>query len=408
MSEKLHTAPESQESELRYSHAETDYDTIRAVELQEIIDNPENVGFNFTNQHIVSPAIKSALSEVGERIESTKDDPIELAKLANELGLGSTQELLSRYENARQVEDAKIENMASMMDQIPDGASFRVHPFAPQSPFSLDHFRPGLESGEPSLDEDAIAQIAAMYEKSRSGDNPGELSVVLNSYTEERGGNTPESPEEIQAYADMCISFLEQLGLRETDGAGLCIELGNETNVDRHTQNFDGSLMFDKVDFADHADPIKYAHMYAKVASAIKARFPNVEVAIAGTAMFDEGYLNAVITEVLAESGGNKGLIDKISFHPYRTTLEEGATTFVDGKRISSDLNYDEQLDRMAALAAITDARFDVGEVSFSNEHGVSVDTIELHKNSAHAREHGLKSYTWPEDEILTYENPNN
>lgn len=166
--------------------------------------------------------------------------------------------------------------------------------------------------------------------------------------------------------------------------------------------------MFDKVDFADHADPIKYAHMYTKVASAIKARFPNVEVAIAGTAMFDEGYLNAVITEVLAESGGNKGLIDKISFHPYRTTLEEGATTFIDGKRISSDLNYDEQLNRMTALAAITDARFDVGEVSFSNEHGVSVDTIELHKNSAHAREHGLKSYIWPEDEILTYENPNN
>ena len=209
MSEDLHVAPESQESELRYSHAETDYDTIRAVELQEIIDNPENVGINFTNQYIVSPAIKTVLSKVGGRIEGNRGNPIELAKLANELGLGSTQELLSQYENARQEEDAKIKNMANMMDQIPDGASFRVHPFAPQSPFSLEHFRPGLESGEPSLDEDAIAQIVAMYEKSRSGDNPGELSVVLNSYTKERGGNTPDSPEEIQAYVDMCISFLE-------------------------------------------------------------------------------------------------------------------------------------------------------------------------------------------------------
>ena len=71
-------------------------------------------------------------------------------------------------------------------------------------------------------------------------------------------------------------------------------------------------------------------------------------------------------------------------------------------------ISFLEQLDRMAVLAAITDARFDVGEVSFSNEHGVSVDTIELHKNSAHTYEHGLKSYTWPEDETLTYENPNN
>ena len=124
--------------------------------------------------------------------------------------------------------------------------------------------------------------------------------------------------------------------------------------------------------------------------------------------MFDEGYLRTVIEGVLSESGGNKNLIDKISFHPYRSSVEEGAPTFIDGRCVDSDLSFDEQLEHMGALAALTDARWDVGEVSFSKEHGVSVDMAELHKNSAHARERGYKTCTWPETEILTYENPNN
>ena len=406
MSEQL-SHHEAQDG-LSYNRAETDYATIRAIEQQEIIDNPENVGFNLTNQHIVSPARRDAIKAVGEQIRQASNDPVELSRLANGFGFDSAQDFLSEYENIKFAEESKAEQISQMMDQLPDGASFRVHPYAPQSPFSLKNFLASSESGgQPTIDNEAIAQIGAIYEKVNAGDEPGELTVVLNSYTTERLGNLPESPEDIQAYADMCISFLSQLGLEESGGAGICIELGNETNVDRHTQNHDGSLMFDREDFADFADPAKYAHMYTLVASAIKERFPNVEIAVAGTAMFDEEYLSAVIDGVLAESGGNKDLIDKISFHPYRSTLEEGAPTFVDNKCVSSELSYEEQLQRMAALAARTNARFDVGEVSFSSQHGVSVNMQELHKNSKHAREHGLKTYTWPEEEILTYENPN-
>lgn len=418
MSERLRSH-ESQEEELRYSHEETDFAMIDAVEKQEVLDNPENVGLNITNQRLVDPTVMQQLAWANGIVKSAEEaeasfDPYEIIanKLNEERDEGKkikAEDIPELMKQAEVREAQKAENFRAEIESLPDGTSFRVHPFPPNSPFAMENCRKDTENGTRYVfDPIAMEQIEALYRKTNSGENPGELSIVLNSYTKERRGNIPEAPEEIQAYSEMCISFLNQLGLEASGGAGICIELGNETNVDRHTQNQDGSLMFDKVDFADHADPVKYAHMYTLVASAIKQQFPNVEIAIAGTAMFDEGYLRTVIEGVLSESGGNKNLIDKISFHPYRSSVEEGAPTFIDGRCVDSDLSFDEQLEHIAALAALTDARWDVGEVSFSKEHGVSVDMAELHKNSTHARERGYKTYTWPETEILTYENPNN
>lgn len=410
---------ESQEEELRYSSEETDYSMIEAVEKQEVLDNPENVGLNITNQHLIDPVVMQQLALARGIIREAEISDVKInpyAKIAEMLNEGSkdgkqysAEDIPGLMDRVESAEAQKAENFLKDVEALPDGTSFRVHPFPPNSPFSMENCRIDTENRTSYIfDPIAMEQIEALHKKASAGDSPGELSVVLNSYTAERGGNIPETPEEIQAYAEMCMSFLSQLGLEASGGAGICIELGNETNVDRHTQNRDGSLMFDKVDFADHADPVKYAHMYTLVASAIKQQFPNVEIAIAGTAMFDERYLRTVIDGVLAESGGNKDLIDKISFHPYRESVEEGAPTFLDGKCVDSGLSYNEQIEHIAALAALTDARWDVGEVSFSKEHGVSVDMVELHKNSAHAREHGYKTYTWPETEILKYENPNN
>ena len=418
MSERLHSH-ESQEDELRYSSEETDYSMIEAVEKQEVLDNPENVGLNITNQHLIDPVVMQQLALARGIIREAEISDVKFnpyAKIAEMLNEGSkegkqfsAEDIPGLMGQVEATEAQKAESFLKNIEALPDGASFRVHPFPPNSPFAMENCRVNAENRTSYVfDPIAMEQIEALHKKANAGDKPGELSVVLNSYTAERGGNIPETPEEFQAYAEMCTSFLSQLGLEASGGAGICIELGNETNVDRHTQNLNGSLMFDKVDFADHADAAKYAHMYTQVASAVKERFPNVEIAVAGTAMFDEEYLSAVINGVLAESGGNKGLIDKISFHPYRTNLEEGATTFVDGKRVESGLSYEEELSRMAELAALTDARFDIGELSFCSEeqHGVSVDMAELHKNSEHAREHGLKTYIWPECEILTYEKP--
>ena len=242
--------------------------------------------------------------------------------------------------------------------------------------------------------------MKAVYNKVNSGEKPGDLSVVMSPYDSERGGNLPETQEEIQAYSDMCLKFLEQMGFGPNAG-GICLELGNETNVDHSILGSNGEPMFTTEDFADRADPKKYAHMYKQVASVIKANYPNVKVSIAGTAMFDDKYLESVIKEV-----DNPDLIDKISFHPYRETVEEGAPTFENGRCVASPLSYEQQLKRMEELASMAGATCDIGEVSFSHEHGVSVDLVELQKNSAYATKYGNKTFIWPEVQILKFENP--
>ncbi len=161
--------------------------------------------------------------------------------------------------------------------------------------------------------------------------------------------------------------------------------------------------MFDRDGFAREVNPAKYAHMYVQVARKIKQKYPKVKVAIAGTAMFDEDYLGAVIDEVQAESSNDEHLIDKISFHPYRRTVHEGAPTFSGDQCVDSELSYEEQLEHMQALADRVGAAVDIGEVSFSSDYGKTVDMSELHKNSEHARQKGLKTYTWPQTQILKY-----
>ena len=392
-------SPNQLESGALYSHAETDFDTIRKQEQQEMIDNPETVGFNLTDDQFVSPRVKSILAEEAGLSEELGTEEAH-RQLSETYGIpaeaipGIVKEIAER-------ESSKVEHLSEMLDKLPDGVSFRVHPYAPESPFALEHCR--QEGGECHVDDTAIAQMKQVYEKVRSGDKPGELTVVMNAYTLERGGNTPETPEDIDAYAEMCIAFLDQMDLGESGGEGICLELGNETNVDKQVKNRDGSQMFPGEGFADQADPAKYAHMYVQVARKIKEKYPRVKVAIAGTAMFDDDYLGAVIDGVKAESSDDEHLIDKISFHPYRSTVSEGAPTFREHKCVDSPLSYEEQLMKMRMLAHVAGADLDIGEVSFSKEHGKSVDMAELHKNTEHARQNGLKTYTWPQTQILKY-----
>lgn len=398
------TIRESQESKLEYRREETDYDIISTIERDEMIQNPENVGFNLTGDQFINPSSLKTAAEAQALVESIGADAAfeQLSTKYNH----PAEELRQIYDTIVEREMSKVDKLQELLAEVPDGASFRIHPHAPNSPFSIENSRikeNGVEFF--SFDPIALEQMRAVYEKVNAGEKPGELTVVMSPYTKERGCNMPSTPEEIDAYANMCLSFLSQMGLEESGGAGICLELGNETNVDMNTINPDGSKMFGIPDgFADHVDPAEYTHIYTAVASKIKEHFPNAEVAIAGTAMFDEGYLRQVIEGVLEESGDNKSLIDKISFHPYRETVTEGAPTFKDNVRIPSELSYDEQCQRMSELAAMTDAKFDIGEISFSHKHGESVDMVELHANSEHAKEHGLKSYTWPEWQIIEYE----
>lgn len=391
---------ESQEANREYNRDETDYDVIRSIEQEEMLQNPENVGFNLTMDQLINPRRLGEIAVAQKLIEEVGEEAA-FSQLSEKYERPAS-EIQSVFESTINEEMSKLDNFKDYLNRLPDGVSFRVHPFAPFSPFSLENFRHSGEDGDYLYcDPIAIEQMKLVYEKVNSGEEPGDLSIVMNPYTNERGGNIPDTPEEIQAYSDMCLKFLEQMGL-DADAGGICLELGNETNVDHSTLGSNGEPMFKTVDFADHADPIKYAHMYSQVAATIKAKYPNVKVAIAGTAMFDEKFLESVIKEV-----NNPDLIDKISFHPYRETVDEGAPTYENGRCVDSPLSYEQQLKRMEELAEMAGATYDVGEASFSHAHGESVDMAELHRNSAEAKARCIKTYIWPETQILEYENPN-
>ena len=394
--ESIHST-ESQEVVREYNTHEQDYDTIDAIERDEMIQNPENVGFNLTNDQFISPRRMNEVSAAQHLIDEVGEEAA-FAQLSEKYGI-QPDKVRDIFESTIAEEMSKVDRLNDMLADLPDGVSFRVHAFAPFSPFSMEncrHEEDGVEFF--SFDPIALEQMRAVYEKVNSGEKPGDLTVVMNPFTSERGGNLPETPEDIQAYADMCLTFLGQMGFSENTG-GICLELGNETNVDRSTLDVHGQPMFNKEDFADKSDPAKYGHMYAKVSAAIKAKYPNVKVGIAGTAMFDDKYLEGVISAV-----NNPDLIDKLSFHPYRGSVEKGAPTFSDNACVDSPLNYEQQLARMQELADSVGATYDVGEVSFTHKHGESVDMNELHKNSADAKARGIKSYTWPERQILMYD----
>ena len=234
------TVRESQESKLEYRREETDYDTISAIERDEMIQNPENVGFNLTGDQFINPSSLKTAAEAQALVESIGADAAfeQLSTKYNH----PAEELRQIYDTIVEREMSKVDKLQELLAEVPDGASFRVHPHAPISPFSIENSRV-KENGVEffSFDPIALEQMQAVYEKVNAGEKPGELTVVMSPYTKERGCNMPSTPEEIDAYANMCLSFLSQMGLEESGGAGICLELGNETNVDMNTVNPDGS-----------------------------------------------------------------------------------------------------------------------------------------------------------------------
>lgn len=372
--------------------AVTDYDTVRARELGEMIKAPDVVGINLDSSDIVSPSNLRAIASV-----------------EGLLAKGQTMEDISAYFSSQYKRDISAEQLQSAIDfekgklttfdaevaSLPDGAKFRVHANGSQSPFVVPECVKTDENGneQVAFDEVAMKQIEILKEK--AGD--AGLTVVMNLWTNEKGGNVPNTPEDIKKYYLMCRAFVEQAGF--ADGKGLTLELGNETNVNRNTSD-NGFRPFDREEFGDSSSPEEYAEFYYQVASRLKSEFPELSLSLAGTAFYDKDYVEKVVNAVQAHE---EGLIDVISFHPYRSTVEGGTAEIVDNKKLESNLSFDEQFAEMKKIADAIGAEVTVGEVSFTKEWGKSINTTEQAKNTQKSRELGVTSYLWPGCQILKY-----
>ena len=195
----------------------------------------------------------------------------------------------------------------------------------------------------------------------------------------------------------MCREFIKQTGFE--NGKGLTLELGNETNVNRNTSD-NGYRPFDKEEFGDSSSPEEYADFYYQVANRLKGEFPELKLSLAGTAFYDKTYVEKVVSSV---QDREKGLIDVISFHPYRGDVEEGTAEIVNNEKKKSNLSFDEQFAEMKKIANAIGAEVTVGEVSFTKEWGKSINTIEQAKNARKSHELGTISYIWPGCQILKY-----
>ena len=370
----------------------TDYDTVRARELGEVIKSPDVIGLNLDSSSIVNPTILRGMSFVEKSLADGKTMEEISEHFSSQYGRPINPEQIQSVINS---EMRKLEIFDREIDSLPKGTKFRVHSSGPQSPFVVSECIRADGDGEKQVvfNEIAMKQIEKLKEK--TGDSG--LTVVMNMFSKENGANVPKTPEEIENYFFLFFTFINQAGFG--DGKGLTLELGNETNVNRNTSD-NGFRPFDKEEFGDSSSPEEYADFYYQVANKLKSEFPELKLSLAGTAFYDKEYVAKVVNSVQSRK---EGLIDIISFHPYRSTVEEGTAEIVNNRKQNSSLSFDEQFAEMKRIADTIGAEVTVGEVSFTKEWGKSVNTSEQVKNTQKSRELKTTSFIWPGRQILKY-----
>ena len=426
---------------------------IHDCEIDMVAENPDVLGYNIDSKLIIWPERRAQATKAKEFLDSGGD----IATLSEQFG--QPAELI---QEAISEELSKDELLDDTLSKLPEGAKFRITPHAPQSAFSVANSeRIVNKNGENRfrINSDAMMQVRKIREKAAGS----ELTVVMNQlHKGEDGKPTSNIPENPSDYISLCQSFVEQSGYSEQAGKGLVLELGNECNMSHES---DGPL-FKSEAFAESVDAEAYANFYFETAKALKASFPDVRLSLTGTAFYDYDFTKQVVDRIQAKKDADESLkdtkiIDVISFHPYRKTVESPTPFMSNGKglsesevrerskeyweSLSSDkkdvarseilsnlteeekaiasglsseeiessiaykayANFDRQLESLREIADQIGAEVTVGEISFyAGEWGESVDENEQEKNATHGREKGYTSLLWPGEQIVKHENP--
>ena len=432
-----------------------DLEQIHDCEIDMVAENPDVLGYNIDSKLIIWPERRAQAIKAKEFLDSGGD----IAILSEQLGQPA-----ERIQEAISEELSKDELLDDTLSKLPEGVKFRITPHAPQSAFSVANSeRIVNENGENRfhINSDAMAQVRKIREKAAGS----ELLVVMNQlHKGEDGKLTSNIPENPSDYISLCQSFIEQSGYSEQAGKGLVLELGNECNMSHES---DGHL-FKSEAFAESVDAEAYANFYFETAKALKASFPDIKLSLTGTAFYDYDFTKQVVDQIQSKKDADESLketklIDVISFHPYRHTVESPAPFISNGKTLSesevrerskeyweslssdkkdvvrdeilSNLteeekavtsglsseeiessiaykaydNFDCQLESLREIASQIGAEVTVGEISFyaeDQEWGESVDENEQEKNATHGREKGYTSLLWPGEQIVKHENP--
>ncbi len=426
---------------------------IHNCEIDMIAENSDVLGYNIDSKFIIWPERRTQAVKAKEFLDSGGD----MAVLSEQYG-----QPMERIQEAIEEELSKDELLDDILSKLPEGVKFRITPHAPQSAFSVANSeRIVNENGENRffINNDAMAQVRKIREKAAGA----ELLVVMNQlHKGEDGELTSNIPENSADYIALCRSFVEQSGYSEQAGKGLVLELGNECNMSHES---DGPL-FKSEAFAETVDAEAYANFYFETAKALKASFPDIKLSLTGTAFYDYDFTKKVVDQIQAKKDADellkdKKLIDVISFHPYRKTVESPTPFMSNGRGLSESevrersieywkslsddkksaigqtiisnltdeektivtklsgeelensiayrayASFDHQLESLREIADKIGADVTVGEVSFyAKDWGESVNENEQKRNANYGREKGYTSLLWPGEQIVKHENP--
>lgn len=427
---------------------------IHACEIEMITKNPDVLGYNIDSKFIVWPERRKMVADFRRGDEKS---------LAERFGVSE-----ERILEAVKEENSKADSLDDTLANLPEGTKFRINPHAPQSAFSVVNSEPIVDkNGEKRYHIDDVVMVQVKKIKAKAGDS--DLTVVMNQIWKYKDGNgkerlTSDIPKDASDYIALCKSFVEQSGYSEQAGRGLVLELGNECNMS-HESN---GPLFKTEAFAETVDTEAYADLYFETAKALKVSFPDIKLSLTGTAFYDYDFTRQVVDQIQTKKTADESLketklIDVISFHPYRHTVEGPAPFISNGRtlsepevrersmeyweslgdekkntikqtvldnlterekimaaRLSSEeiessvaykayANFDHQLESLRGIAGQVGAEVTVGEISFyaeDQEWGESIDENEQEQNAAYGRERGYTSLLWPGEQIVKYESP--
>lgn len=443
----------------------TNLEEIHNCELKMVSENSDVLGYNIDSKLIIWPERHRQAERAREMCvgENGEYDDTKVAVMAKKYSVKFGEEVTpERLKETIEEELSKDRLLDETLSKLPEGVKLRITPHAPQSAFSVANSKRIVnENGENrfQIDKNVMSQVRKIREKAKGS----ELLVVMNQlHIGENGKQTSNMPTDMADYIALCKSFVEQSGYSGQSGKGLVLELGNECNMSHES---DGPL-FKTEAFAETVDPEAYAKFYFETAKALKTAFPDIKLSLTGTAFYDYDFVKEVVNRVQStksedDSLNDVKLIDTISFHPYRKTVE-GPTPFMKNGITMSDsevrekareywdaldegkkdairreaivkltenekaivfglsekeledsiayrayTNFDQQLESLKSLANQIGAEVTVGEISFYTEGwGESINENEQEKNANHGREKGYVSLLWPGEQIVKHENP--
>lgn len=244
----------------------------------------------------------------------------------------------------------------------------RINKVPKFSPMSLEYaIQP---DGSANISKEFIEQLQYLQEA-----GVDDVTVVASTYYDRYGKETSGylTGQDRDDYFKMIDALISKVG------SNLTIELGNETN--------ENIVVGGNTLISNYIDPTKYAEFYNDIATRLKDKYPDLRLAVAGTAFSDPDYLKSVL-----EGINNHNLVDVISVHPYRGSINGVSSVRHNDKNVK----YVDEEDELIELANQYGAEYRVGEITYGGDDDDAYRKLNLDLRRAAAK--GIKSNIWPRE----------